>query len=164
MANVIITLPRVLWWAIEKGPKMYEIRKRKPQVEIGKTKIYVVGKGTTKILGYFTLDSFIQSNDPYLLYKQVGKKIWVDWQWYNKYVQDHKGSIYAWKIREVYKCEDTVDLEEYFGVKKNPQSYIYTNRDPFLHTRLVKILDPERNCMVSPSIFRKEYRNDDLPF
>lgn len=164
MANVIITLPRVLWWAIEKGQKMYEIRKRIPNLVLGKTKIFVVGKGTTKILGYFTLDGFLMSNDPYFLYKQIGKKIWVDFQWYDKYVQNHKGKIYAWKIREVYKCEDTVDLEEYFGVNKNPQSYIYTDRDPFLHTRLVKILDPERGRLVSPSTFWKTYDKDDLPF
>lgn len=164
MANIIITLPRKLWWAIEHGYKTYECRKSCPLIKYNQSKVYVVEKGTTKVIGCFTIDSIVASNDFAMIWQKYGKKLFIDRDWFLKYVTGYKRLIHLWKIGAVYKFEQTIDLEEVFGVKHNPQSFIYTDCEPYIHLNLVRVLDVERNRLVSPSTWLKRKNEDDLPF
>lgn len=162
--NIVITLPQKLWWAIMLGNKTYECRKSFPQIQLKHSKVYVVIKGTTKVAGYFTIDSILSTNDFNAVWRNQGSKLFIDWEWFNKYVKNYKRLLHLWKISRVYSFDDTVDLEEYFGIKHNPQSFVYTNKEPYVRQTLKRILDEESNKLIHPSTYLRRTKKDDLPF
>lgn len=162
MANVIITLPKTLWIAIKNGWKTYECRKNIPKNVTENSKVYVVLKGTSKVAGCFTVDSYLSTNNFNEVWRYHGHHLFIDRLWFDKYVQNHKGMIHLWKISRVWEFQDTIDLEEYFGVKHNPQSFIYTDKEPFVRQTLVRMLDVEIDRMITPSTWFKGYLHKDL--
>lgn len=164
MANIVITLPQKLWWAISHGFKTYECRKTLPKGLHAKGKVYVVIKGTTKVAGCFTVDSFYSTNNFGEAWRYMGKKLFVERQWFVKYVVGHKGMIHLWQIGKVWTFDEVIDLEEYFGIKKNPQSYVYTFKEPYIRMTLQRVYDPERQKMLSPKHWARRDNTDDLPF
>lgn len=151
MKNLIITLPKQLWWAIEHGHKMYECRKTLPKLAQKGSKVYVVEKGTTYVRGYFYIDSIVSTNNYYQAWKDYGRKLYIKEEWFNDYTRNHYGFIHFWKIAGVCKFESDIDLNLYFGITHNPQSFVYTDLDPYIPRRIVQILDPEKNKMVTSS-------------
>lgn len=162
MANIIITLPRNLWLAIKSGIKSVEVRKSTPKVTLGVSKVYVVEKGTTKVVGCFTLDRVGTCSNAAFAWEWFGKQTFVELEWFNNYLKNCKRGIHAWFIRCVWSFDDTVDLKEYFGVQHNPQSYIYTDKEPFIQMTLVKVLDNKTGKLISPSTYIKLYSEFDL--
>lgn len=164
MKNLIITLPKQLWWAIEHGHKMYECRKTLPKLAQKGSKVYVVEKGTTYVRGYFYIDSIVSTNNYYQAWKNYGQKLFIELEWFNNYVRRHHGFIHFWKIAGVCTFYDKIDLKEYFGVTHNPQSFIYTNREPNIPHIIAQILDPKKNKMVKKSYSIYSDIPDDIPF
>lgn len=164
MKNLIITLPWQLWWAIEHGHKMYECRKTLPKLAQKGSKVYVVEKGTTKVRGYFYIDSFISTNNYYRAWREFGRKLFIEEEWFNNYTRNHYGSIHFWKIAGVCKFERDIDLNLYFGITHNPQSFVYTDLEPKIPHTIAQLLDPEKNKMVTP--YYSEYSGipNDMPF
>lgn len=164
MKHLIITLPKNLWWAIEHGQKLYECRKAVPKQATAGSKVYVVEEGTTHVRGYFFIDIIISTNNYYQAYQDFGKKLFIDYEWYNSYVKGCHHPIHFWKIAAVFKFEKFVDLKECFGINNNPQMYCYTNSEPSVPRSLVRILDPDKNLLVKPSQIRLGDLPNDLPF
>ena len=126
MPNIIITLPEALWEAIQSGRKKYECRKSLPKIELWESKVYVVIKGTSTVAGYFTVADIISSRDPEALWRDYGKHLCINREWFNRYVSGYSGIIHLWEVGKV-KTLEGVNAED-LGIKRNPQSYIYTER------------------------------------
>ena len=137
MNHIIITLPKSLWNSISNGSKAYELRKVLPFFTPNKTRVYVVLKGTRYVIGYFTVSQAIACYDTERLWSQYGKYLAISKEWFLQYVSSKKRVLYLWQIRNVYQYNCLVDLEKYFQIKRNPQSFIYTLNEPYVRQTLV---------------------------
>lgn len=138
MAHVIITLPKSLWEAIRKGEKTYECRKTYPKIPVNTGRVYVVIKGTHYVAGYFTISHIVASDDAAFLWYTRGSKLAIDEDWFVDYAASAKEYLYLWRINQVYSYEGRRDLQEYFNVKHNPQSFIYTDKEPYIPGTLIR--------------------------
>ena len=132
MANVIITLPKELWEKIVLKEKQYELRKNYPKINVLSSRVYVVIKGSTYVAGYFNVGAIWETDDFNQLWQHYGKQLGITFDWFCNYVYTVKHKAYLWQIDNVYRYRGNIDLEEYFGVKHNPQSFIYTDKEPFV--------------------------------
>lgn len=137
MNHIVITLPQRLWNSISNGSKAYELRKVLPGFNPYVTRFYVVIKGTHFVAGYFTVSQALSFDDTENLWNKYGKYLAISKKWYLKYVSSMKHFIYLWEIHDVYMYDSLVDLEEYFQITKNPQSFVYTLSEPTVKQTLV---------------------------
>lgn len=171
MAHVIITLPESLWLAIKMGVKTFECRKAFPRIPILTGRVYVIIKGTSQVAGYFTIGSVIYSDDFVYLWKTYGRKLFIEPEWFSDYAYSARKYLYLWEIDQVYSFDGVIDREEYFGVKRNPQSIVYTSREPYIPGSLVryrhyesgrmkKFRQPVRPMYEAADVHQHDYRKD----
>lgn len=142
MVDIIITLPRNLILAILMGKKSVECRKTFPKIGFQYRRVWFVEKGTSYVRGCFTIDHVSEHHDYFKLWHEYGREIFVDEQWFNDYAKTAKKALYLWHIAKVFKCEDKIDVREYFGVRHNPQSFIYRPLRTNVKTNLVHVYKP----------------------
>lgn len=127
--NVIITLPESLWEKIVSGEKKIEVRKNAPKGEFDVTKVYVIIKGTDIVAGYFTLNDIIICDSVWWFYTMYEKQIGVPFEWLLKYAGGLYKKLYGWRVGKI-KCLEKLNLfRSDFGLKSNPQSFVYTEKD-----------------------------------
>lgn len=125
--NIVITLPKKLIDAILDGSKMVELRKVCPKIVCNRSRVYMIEKGTHQLRGYFTVDRIRPIFGWKVAWELWGDKIGVP----RSYVIDYVGvggTAYGWCIDRAvgYSCYRSAIAE--FGIWKNPQSFIYTDR------------------------------------
>lgn len=127
--NVIITLPVNLIAEILEGRKQYEIRTKIPaNFKINRDVVYVVQKGTQKVVLYFTIIKFIQNLDLQKNARGIAKKAAILTGWLKTYAEG-KDKIHAWVIGCYCKLTDCSEVYQQLNIKSNPQSYVYTECD-----------------------------------
>lgn len=129
--NIIITLPTKLANLIYEGEKTIEVRKTWPyHFDILNDVVYICEKGTGLVTGMFTIEAVTASKDPGQVWNEHHKAICIDKQWWDKYAETAK-ELFLWHIKYTEHFQTKYPLLKYFGVKKAPQSYVYTNTDWF---------------------------------
>lgn len=127
--NVVITLPVNLIAEILEGRKVYEIRSKIPSYfNIKRDVVYVVQKGTQKVVLYFTIAKFITDLDLNKNARAIAKKAAILTGWLKRYAEG-KDKIQAWEIGCYCKLTDCAEVYQKLGIKTNPQSFIYTECD-----------------------------------
>lgn len=127
--NIVITLPVNLIAEILEGRKKFEIRTKIPaNFNIYRDVVYVVQKGTHKVILYFTIVKFITGLDLNKNARYIAKKAAVLTGWLKAYAEN-KSIILAWEIGCYCKLTDCSEVYKQLGIKTNPQSYIYTECD-----------------------------------
>lgn len=124
--NIVITLPVNLIAEILEGRKQYEIRSKIPSdFNIKRDVVYVVQKGTQKVVLYFTIAKFILNLDLEKNVRDIAKKAAIPTGWLKTYAEG-KGKIHAWEIGCYCKLTDCSEVYKQLGIKSNPQSFVYT--------------------------------------
>lgn len=124
--NIVITLPINLIAEILEGRKLFEIRSKIPaNFNINRNVVYVVQKGTRKVVLYFTIAKFITDLDLKQNAQYIAKNAAVPIGWLKTYAES-KDRIHAWVIGCYYKVTNCTEIYQLLGIKSNPQSYIYT--------------------------------------
>lgn len=123
--DIIITLPKHLWYKISGGEKTLELRKNYPKnFDIKKDRVYVCVKGTHKCYGYFRVSWFqyCRNNLDFILSKE--SRIQVPAEWIKKYLE---GSIiaYLWHIKYAIAFELPIDINAGYNVTRAPQNFCY---------------------------------------
>ena len=128
--NIIITLPHYLWAHICIGTKKIELRKKIPlNFQTNESKCFVVLKGTHRIIGWFTISQFTKMPTPKPCTPDFAKALCVPRNWVDEYLKK-SDYCYCWHIKDVYAYKQRVDIKENFEIHSNPQSYVYTDKDP----------------------------------
>ena len=124
--DIVITLPKNLWAAICSGEKEFECRKRIPRNFMrAYDKCWVILKGTTDVVGWFTIDEFLTCVDVEEIASHYLDKLCIDRAWFNEYAK-HDDVLSLWKInRNVYELTYPQDRYQFLNVLNNPQSYAY---------------------------------------
>lgn len=124
--NIVITLPRHLIEAILSGKKLYEVRKRAPRDIIpGRTKVYMVEKGTCLVHGYFVLGGVLSIVDAGAAWNQYGSKLAISKEWFIDYAAG-SDVLKFWIVQDVHHFIIPYSLDVDFRISRNPQSYVYT--------------------------------------
>lgn len=127
MKDIVITLPLELWQKIVNKEKRIELRKALPRFfDNGRSKCYVVEKGTKNVLGYFTIGSFHICKYKGVVPEDFANLVGVPASWIRQYCKIGD-SMYMWNIRRVFEYEPDPTLWDMLKIKTNPQSYVYTN-------------------------------------
>lgn len=127
--NVVITLPVNLIAEILEGRKVFEIRSKIPQnFDKKRDVVYVVQKGTKKVILYFTIIDFNSYSDLRGMAGYVAKKAAVLTGWLKTYAEG-KEKIHAWVIGCYCKLTDSSEVYQQLGITSNPQSFVYTGCD-----------------------------------
>lgn len=124
--SVIITLPSKLIQLIKEGKKRIELRKTwpryfNPQID----DIYICEKGTKSVVGYMTIEQIIRTNNKYGILTDWSKDIAVSPEWIADYIKDAHELVGLF-IGEYKSFDKPLSLDEYFHVKRAPQSFVYT--------------------------------------
>lgn len=124
--NVVITLPVNLIAEILEGRKKFEIRSRIPlKFDNYKDVVYVVQKGTKKVVLYFTIAKIFGYYNLNSDADFVASRAAVPTGWLKSYAAG-KTKIYAWVIGCWCKLTDCSEVYQHLGIKSNPQSFVYT--------------------------------------
>lgn len=122
--DIAITLPKELWEKVVSGEKAYELRRDFPRkLRIGTDRVYVILKGTAKVVGYFKVTAAhkVQIHDAVMRSRQIG----VEPEWIARYLNYGNKSGHLWNIGDVTVFSphelSLVDLH----LKSNPQSFCY---------------------------------------
>lgn len=127
--NIVITLPVNLIAEILEGRKQYEIRSKIPaNFNLNRDVVYVVQKGTKKVVLYFTIVKFFTDLDLNKNARAIAKKAAVPTGWLKSYAKG-KDKIHAWDIGCYCKLTDSSQVYQQIDIKSNPQSFIYTECD-----------------------------------
>lgn len=125
--NIVITLPRHLMDAILSGKKLYEVRKRAPKDIIpGRTKVYMVEKGTYLVHGYFVLGGFLTIVDAGAAWYHYGPKLAISKEWFIDYAAG-ADELKFWIVQDVRRFSDPYFIDVDFRISRNPQCYVYTD-------------------------------------
>lgn len=126
--DIAITLDQSLWDKIVSGEKGIELRKDIPSFfNKNKDKVFVIIKGTDKVVGYFFVDFFFATTPSVLLTSPKWMRlISVPQDWISKYVEK-ASHVYLWYISNVFALRQTIPRIE-MGLKSNPQKYAYLFR------------------------------------
>lgn len=123
--DILITLPKNLIEKILSGEKTVEVRTRRPiQFDLYKDIVYVVQKGTRRIVMCFTVKEFKDVDKAGLLFLYQYGVIGVDYNWLMRYAANKK-TFSIWRIGVVTSLECTDFTLETMSVKVAPQSYAY---------------------------------------
>lgn len=125
--DIAITLPRQLWHEIESGRKIVECRKSTPtHIKMGKTRCWVIMKGTPLVLGYFIIESVTPRLRVHDVVKNHLKDICVSKEWLEIYAQECK-YLSLWHIGKVRRLPKMLNAKLVLGIEHNPQSFVYCN-------------------------------------
>ena len=168
MQHVIITLPQNLWEAILSGKKLFEIRKVIPRIAPFSGRVYVCLKGSDTVVGFFTLSAIVGSDDAKYIWEICAGNIAVTKEWFMKYAANKTKYIFAWEIDSVDKFMVPCNRFTEFGIKGNPQSFVYTQTEPTIATELVRGIKHNeaflsKNQVMPISIFYQETWFDNIP-
>lgn len=88
--SIIITLPKDLWLKIVSGDKGFEMRKwgLPKHFNFEKDNVYVVLKGTRRIVGYFEVVKVESRVIKDVAWDNFGKELGVSYDWFSKYWGD----------------------------------------------------------------------------
>lgn len=124
--NIIITLPRHLIDEICAGRKTIEVRKSFPKkIIIGKDGVFIIEKGTKNVICFCMISWILPAKKSIHTFNVFKKEIRIDKTWWLKYVGLAK-KIYFWSFSDVYKFDQQVNFETALGIKRAPQSFVYT--------------------------------------
>lgn len=127
--NIVITLPVNLIAEILEGRKKFEIRSRIPlKFDNYKDVVYVVQKGTKKVVLYFTIAEIFGYYNLNSYADFVASKAAIPTGWLKSYVAG-KEKIYAWVIGCFCKLANGEVVYNQLNITSNPQSFIYTYVD-----------------------------------
>lgn len=123
--DILITLPKNLIDKILSGEKTVEVRTRRPiQFDLYKDIVYVVQKGTRRVVMEFTIEQFVDVDKAGLLFLYNEGNVGVDLDWLMKYAAN-KNTFSIWYISFVTSL-NSIDLTlDIMQVKAAPQSYTY---------------------------------------
>lgn len=122
--DIAITLPKNLWEKVVSGEKAYELRRDFPRkLRIGADKVYVILKGTTKVVGYFkVMKAFqVRIHDAVMHSRLIG----VEPEWIARYLDYGNKSGYLWLIGDVTVFSPHEKSIVNLHLKSNPQSFCY---------------------------------------
>ena len=124
MENIAITLPQKLWDKVVAGEKVVELRKRFPRrFDSELSRCYVVGKGTSMVLGALSL-SFEQVENTDENRRLVQKGAGVPLAWIERYYAGHL-YMHLWYIIHFGDFRDwDVDISV-LGLARVPESFVY---------------------------------------
>lgn len=123
--NILITLPKNLIHAIISGRKNIEIRRTFPKSFIcNKDKVYVVEKGTNRILISFKIEENFKCENFSHIWALFGDRFAIDYEYYKNYTLNRR-FIYLWFITDVQVFEKPILRDKDLGLKTNPQSFVY---------------------------------------
>lgn len=126
--DIVITLPYELCVEILLGTKTVEIRKRMPKrFNCLTDTVYVIMKGTNKVVLSFTVSAFERYDSPLMLWHDYCYKIGVTREWFFNYAKKCD-CLYVWKIDCVFEYSSHLDAGEHFKIYHNPQSFIYVSQ------------------------------------
>lgn len=127
MKDIVITLPEELWNSICTGQKKIELRKSIPLLfDNYFNRCWVVQKGTSRVVGYFRIKVFGMYRDYQEHIETIAKDAAVSVPFVKSYYQGHKNA-YIWFIGHVYQANRQYERFVLFGIKNNPQSYVYVD-------------------------------------
>lgn len=127
MKDIVITLPEKLWYYICSGRKKIELRKRIPEeFDINFSRVWVIRKGSSQIMGYFNIESFREDHEYMKRIVDIAIAAAVSEQFVRSYYQGYKKAC-IWKIRPVYQSTKPIDSFVEFGMRTNPQSFVYVD-------------------------------------
>lgn len=120
--DIIITLPKEMWHKIVIGDKDVEMRKWFPitHFNLKKNRIYVVQKGTKKIVGYFNvvnLSGRLRKEPSWL---EFGSRLGVTYEWFSKYWGEERNPMYFFEIGDCHVYSSHFKVE----VPCAPQKYV----------------------------------------
>lgn len=120
--DIIITLHKELWHKIVIGDKDVEIRKWFPITHFNPKKncIYVVLKGTKKIVGYFNVVSFSGRLLKEPSWLEYGSRLGVTYEWFSKYWGEGRRPMYFLEIGDCHVFSSHSQIE----VPCPPQKYV----------------------------------------
>ena len=123
--DILITLPKNLIEKILSGEKTVEVRSRRPiKFDLYNDIVYVVQKGTRRVVMDFTIERFVDVDYAGLLFYYNEGNVGVDLAWLTKYAANKK-TFSIWYIGCVTSL-DCIDLTlDKMPVKAAPQSYTY---------------------------------------
>lgn len=126
--DIVITLPVELCAEILEGRKTVEVRKNYPKkFNCLKDRVYVIMKGTNKIVLSFTVSAFERYDSPLMLWHEYCYKIRVPYAWFKQYATG-TNALYVWKIETVSAYSPHPLAKNYLGITHNPQSFIYVSQ------------------------------------
>lgn len=127
MKDIVITLPERLWYLICTGRKKLELRKSIPvEFDLDFSRCWVVLKGTSYVAGYFYLDSFREDYEYIQQIDVIAKAAAVSVQFVRSYYQGSEKAC-IWNIGPVCQFSRLYDRFYLFGMKHNPQSFVYVD-------------------------------------
>lgn len=129
--DIAITLPKDLWLKIVSGDKKVEMRKwdLPKHFDIKLDSIYVVIKGTRKVVGRFKVEAVQWSYLQFAAWRRFSDGLGVSYQWFTQY-WGNSSIMYFFVIGNcrVLSCRENIE------VSHAPQKYI--------------IIDKTRKCLV----------------
>lgn len=127
MKDIVITLPEKLWYFICSGRKKIELRKSIP-IEFDKdiNKCWVIKKGTSRVMGFFYIESFREDREYMKRIVDMAIAAAVSEQFVRSYYQGYQKAC-IWNIGPVYQSIRPYDRLDEFGMKRNPQAFVYVD-------------------------------------
>lgn len=146
--NIIITLPTKLATLIYEGKKTIEVRKSSPLCfDPRNDVVYICEKGTGIVTGMFSIEKFTISDRPSYIWSLYHKNICIEKQWWDNYTK-YTNVLCLWHIKFTEQFQKQYPLEQYFGVKKAPQSYVYTDAEWFLNDSFMVEIETSKEKAV----------------
>lgn len=138
MKDIAITLPEKLWYLICSGQKKIELRKRIPvKFDPFICRCWVMKKGTAKVLGFFFIESFHEDLKFRERINEIANDAAVSVEFVETYYQGYQKAC-IWKIGPVYQSTEPIDSFVEFGMRTNPQSFVYVD-EPKHKLRFLRI-------------------------
>ena len=127
MKDIVITLPEELWNLICSERKKIELRKSIP-IEFDKdiNKCWVIKKGTSRVVGFFYIESFHEDLKFRERIDEITNDAAVSVEFVETYYQGYQKAC-IWKIGPVYQSTKPIDRFVEFGMRTNPQSFVYVD-------------------------------------
>lgn len=123
--DIVITLPKNLIEKILSGEKTVEVRTHRPKLfNLYRDIVYVVQKGTRRIVMNFTIEEFLDVDRDGLISLYNEGIVGVNYDWLMQYAANKK-TFSIWCIGCMTSL-DSIDLTlDKMSVKAAPQSYAY---------------------------------------
>lgn len=138
MKDIAITLPEKLWYFICSGRKKIELRKCIPiKFDPFINRCWVMEKGTTRVLGFFFIESFHKDWNFRERIDEIANDAAVSVKFVETYYQGNR-KAYIWKIGPVYQSSKPIDSFVEFGMRTNPQSFVYVD-EPKHKLRFIRV-------------------------
>ncbi|MBR3163689.1 hypothetical protein IKF15_00060 [Candidatus Saccharibacteria bacterium] len=123
--DILITLPKNLIEKILSGEKTVEVRTRRPiQFDLFNDIVYVVQKGTRRVVMNFSIEKFDDVDMAGLLFLYNEGKVGVDLNWLMQYAAN-KRMFSIWHIGCVTSMDKIYVYLDDLYIKVAPQSYTY---------------------------------------